>query len=108
MFSKNQLENMINENESDEDNNEKKNEKVNKTKESIIFKEELGRESFSLEKNNEKGFLFYFNLWRNFGIYNSKKETKWFKDQNLELVNFFKSILKNNAIKNFENFLCHS
>ena len=89
---KNQLENMINENEGDEDNNnEKKNEKVNKSKESILFKEELGRESFSLEKNNEKGFLFYFNLWRNFGIYNSKKETKWFKDENLELVNFFKS-----------------
>jgi hypothetical protein len=93
---KNQLENMINEHEGDEDNNnEKKNEKVNKSKESIIFKEELNRESFSLGKNveKEKGFLFYFNLWRNFGIYNSKKETKWFKDQNLELINFFKSIL---------------
>ena len=57
------------------------------------FKEEIIN-NVNLEINdNEEGFLFYLNVWRNFGIYNSKKETKWFKDQNLELVNFFKSIL---------------
>ncbi len=73
-------------------NEDKNNDKKNQSNQSS-FKEEIINNVNIAKNDNEEGFLFYFNLWRNFDLYNSKKETKWFKDQNLELINFFKSIL---------------
>ena len=67
-----------------------------KTKSKSSNKEELFEKtniSFTYEIKEKSGFLFYFNIFRNIGIYNSNSEVKWFRDENLELVNFFRAIL---------------
>ena len=58
-----------------------------------IFGNEIFRKSIKFENNEKKGIFFSFNLVRNLSIYNSKKEKKWFNDENLEIINFIRSLL---------------
>ena len=67
---------------------QKKNSKSNSSEE--LF--EKTNISFVYEVKEKSGFFFYFNIFRNIGIYNSKTEMKWFRDENLELVNFFRAL----------------
>jgi len=74
------------------DNNINSNEEKSKSKSNM--KDDLfdkSNKSFIYEVKEKKGFYFYFNIFRNIGIYNSKNEMKWFRDENLELVNLFRS-----------------
>ena len=68
-----------------------------------IFREEIISKELEniLEKEKKKGFLFYFNLWRNFNIYKSKNKSQWFNDEKLEIVNLFKTILLFFSVLNY-------
>ena len=76
-----------------EDNNSN-----NNTINTEIFADKIIPDETKIEKKN---FLIYFNLWKNFNIYNSGKKCEWYNDEKLEIINLFKTFLLFFSVLNY-------